>query len=177
MPKSGMAVRARVFPNAMDPMPVLDRPRVLPKNPEPILVVVRPRVCRMKSGAMLVLVRPRVCRRRSTSMLVVVRPRVWPNTPGPKLVFERVRPLPESALVTVRSRPLPGVPGSAEEEGLPFVGRTSSGGPSLLAASWVAGLAADLALDRLKQSVKVTQHCHKETAEVLCMHPLQHTDP
>ena len=79
--------------------------------------------------------------------------------------------------MTGRSRPRPGVPGSAEEEGVPFVGRTSSGGPSLLAALWVADLDADLALDRLKQSVKVTQHCHKETAEVLRMIPLQHTDP
>lgn len=132
MPKSPAPVLPIVFAKAMEPIPVVARPSVLPKNADPILVFVRPSVCRRKSAPMLVFVRPRVCRRKSGAAMVVLCPSVCCSMSGDMFVDVRAKPFPadgESGLV--RSQFLPGVLGSADSR-LPFVGKTSSGGPSLL---------------------------------------------
>ena len=81
---------------------------------------------------MLVLVRPSVCRRKSGAVTVAVRPSVCCSMSGDMFVDVRAKPFPadgDSGLV--RSQFLPGVLGSADSR-LPFVGRTSCGGPSLV---------------------------------------------
>ena len=142
-----MPVLLMVFAKAMDPIPVVARPSVLPKKADPMLVFVRPSVCcsnsgpewvfvrpsvcRRKSAPMLVFVRPRVCRRKSGAVTVAVRPSVCCSMSGDMFVNVCVKPFPaegESGLL--RSQFLPGVLGSADSR-LPFVGKTSCGGPSL----------------------------------------------
>jgi len=147
-PKSPMPVLPMVFAKAMEPIPVVARPSVLPKNADPMLVFVRPSVCcsnsgpvwvfvrpsvcRRKSAPMLVFVRPSVCRRKSGAVTVVVCPSVCCSMSGDMFVDVCAKPFPddgESGLL--RSQFLPGVLGSADSR-LPFVGKTSCGGPSLV---------------------------------------------
>ena len=162
MPKSPMQVLPMVFAKAMEPIPVVARPSVLPKNADPMLVFVRPSVCCSSSGPVWVFVRPSVCRKKSAPMLVFVRPSVCRRKSGAVTVVVRLsaccgmsgdmfvdvraKPFPadgESGLV--RSQLLPGVLGSADSR-LPFVGRTSCGGPSLLAPAPSAVRAPNLLL-------------------------------